>query len=91
VRAQQDRGSAGHVGDVINEHHAQGLEVVHHEAIVDDFVVAKDRWFEDADHPVRGLDGLFHSGAGAARRRQNYLVDTHHSSLAMSSFHECLG
>jgi hypothetical protein len=58
---------------------------------MDDFVVAKNGRFEDAGHPVQGLNGLFDAGAETTRRCENYLVDTHVASLVMASFRECLG
>jgi hypothetical protein len=91
VGAQHHWRSAWYVGDVVDEDDAQGFEVINDKAIVHDLVVAKDRWFEDAGHPVEGLDGLFHTGAEAARRCKNYLVDTHGSSLVKSDFRELLG
>jgi hypothetical protein len=36
-------------------------------AVVDNFVVAVDRWFEDLYHPGKGLYGFFHASTEPAR------------------------
>ena len=91
VRAQHHRETLGHVSDVVDEYDAQRAEVLDDETIVDDLVIAVDRWFEDPGHPVQRLDGLFYPGAEAPRRRQHYGVNFHASSLVIGSLHHALG
>jgi len=44
VRAQHHRRPGRHQRDVVDEHDAERFEVVHDELVVNDLVVAKDRW-----------------------------------------------
>jgi hypothetical protein len=77
VSAQHHRSAGRHIGNIIDEDHPEGLEVVDHEPVVHYLVVAKDRRFEDASHPVQGLYGLFDTRAEAARSCEDYFVNTH--------------
>ena len=66
VRGQHDGSTNGHFADVIHEHHTALDETIHHDAIVDDFVVAVHRCIEGANHPCQCLDCHFHSRAKSA-------------------------
>ena len=67
VRRQHYRPARRHLGDVVDEDHAECGEALHHHAVVDDLVVAVDRRLEDAHHPGERLDRHLHSGAEASR------------------------
>ena len=75
VGRQHDRRAVGHVGDVVDEDHAQRLEAIDHHLVVDDLVVAVHGRLEGPHHPRQRLDRHLHAGAEAARRRQEHLVD----------------
>ena len=75
VGRQHDRRAVGHVGDVVDEDHAQRLEAIDHHLVVDDLVVAVDGRLEGPHHPRQRLDRHLHAGTEAARRRQEHLVD----------------
>jgi hypothetical protein len=81
VGAEHERGPRGNLRHVVDEHHAQLAEPVHHQPVVDDLVVAVHRRLEDPDHPPEGLDRHLDAGAEAARRGQQHLVDVHQTSL----------
>jgi hypothetical protein len=81
VRRQHERGPDGHVGDVVDEHDAELTEAVDHQAVVDDLVVAVHRRLERPDHPRQRLDRHLHTGAEAARRSEQDLVDSHGPTL----------
>ena len=58
--------AGGHVVDVVHEDHAQLLEALDDEPVVDDLVVAVDGRLEDAHHPRQRLDRHLDAGAEAA-------------------------
>jgi hypothetical protein len=57
VGRQHDRGTRGHLGDVVHEDHASCPEPVDHPLVVDDLVIAVHRRFEGPHHPGECLDG----------------------------------
>ncbi len=77
VGAQHHRSAVGHVRDVVDKDHAERFEVLDHELVVDDFVVAVHRRLKDSRHPVERLDGLFHAGAKSPGGREHDLVHIH--------------
>jgi hypothetical protein len=77
VGRQHDRPPGRHLGDVVDEHHAQVAEAVDHQLVVHDLVVAVHGRLEGSHHPGQGLDGHLHAGAEAARGSQEHLVDGH--------------
>ena len=79
VGRQHDRRAVGHVGDVVDEHHAEGLEAVDDQLVVDDLVVAVHGRLEGAHHPRQRLDRHLDAGAEPAGRGQQ------HASTSMGS------
>ena len=77
VGRQHDRRARRDVGDVVDEHHALGLEALDDQAVVDDLVVAVHGRLERADHPRQRLDGHLDAGAEAPRLGQEHLFDCH--------------
>jgi hypothetical protein len=77
VRGEHDRRAVGHVGDVVDEHHPEGLEPVDDDLVVDDLVVAVDRRVERAHHPREGLDRHLDAGAEAPGGGEQHAVDVH--------------
>ena len=77
MRAQHEGCVTRHNRYVIDENHADGLKVLHDEAIVDNLVVAVNRGLEDSRHPVEGLDGLFDASAKASRGGEYDSVNVH--------------
>ena len=67
----------GHLGDVVDEHHAEVAEAVDHQLVVDDLVVAVHGRLEGPHHPGQRLDGHLHPGAEPAGGGEEHLVDGH--------------
>ena len=67
----------GHLGDVVDEHHAEVAEAVDDEPVVDDLVVAVHGRLEDADHPRQRLDRHLDACAEATRRGEQDPFDAH--------------
>ena len=80
VGRQHHRRTGGNVVDVVDEHDAEGFEAFHHQLVVDDLVVAVDRFVEGPDHPGQRLDGHLHAGTEAPWLGQQHplhlMVDT---------------
>jgi hypothetical protein len=53
--------------DIVYEHDALAPELLYHQAVVHDLVVAVDRRLEDAHHPRERLDSHLDPGAEASR------------------------
>ena len=79
MRAEHQRCALRHLVDVVDEDDALLDEPVHDVLVVDDLVVAVDRWLEDGDHPRKRLDRLLHAGAEASWLRQQHPIDVHGS------------
>ena len=77
VGRQHDRAPGRHVGDIVDEHHTLVFEPLDHELVVDDLVVAVDRWLERTHHPGQRLDRHLHPGAEPARFGEQDAVDAH--------------
>ena len=71
-----------HSADVINEDDALGLKLVDDKAIVHNLVVAVNRCGEDAYHPRKGLNGLFHASAETSRFSEDDSFDVHKPTLS---------
>ena len=72
---QHDRRARRDVGDVVDEHHALGLEALDDQLVVDDLVVAVHGRREAADHPGQRLDRHLHAGAEAPRLGEQHPLD----------------
>ena len=86
VRAEHQRGAGRHVGQVLDEDRALGLQVVDHVGVVHDLVAHVDRRAELAQRALDDLDGPVHAGTEAARFGQHHFVDVHvgHHSTPIS-------
>ena len=73
VGRQHDRAARRHLGDVVDEHHAEVPEAVDHELVVDDLVVAVHRRLEGPHHPGQRLDGHLDAGAEAPGGGEEHL------------------
>ena len=85
VGREHERGAGGHVVDVVDEDHAERLEPLDDEPVVDDLVVAVHRRREEADHPRERLDRHLHAGTEAARFGEQDLADGHGPRLMPAS------
>ena len=77
VRRQHDRRARRHLGDVVDEHHAEVLEALDDQLVVDDLVVAVHGRLEGPHHPRQRLDRHLDAGAEAAGRGEQHPVDGH--------------
>ena len=80
VGGEHDRAARRHLGDVVDEDHAEVAEAVDDELVVDDLVVAVHRRLEGPHHPGQGLDGHLHAGAEAPGGGEQHLVDGHRAA-----------
>ena len=71
---KHDRGPAGDLVELLDEHRALGLEAPDHVEVVDDLAAHVDRRAEPLEGPLDDLDRPLDPGAERARRRQDHLV-----------------
>ena len=82
MRAEHQRGPRRHVGQVLDEDRALGLEVVDHVGVVHDLVAHVDRRTELAQRPLDDLDGPVDAGTDAPRLGQQHLLQGRLAGIA---------
>jgi hypothetical protein len=75
VRRQHERRTGGNITHVVDEDNALATELLYHQAIVHDLVVAVNGGLEDTDHPRESLDGHLHARTEAAGLREEHQLD----------------
>jgi hypothetical protein len=64
---REHQGCSGrHLAHVVDEDDALAAELVDHQSVMDDLVIAVDGGLEDTHHPRESLDRHFHARAKAA-------------------------
>src|SRR5262249_37149390 len=83
VRAEDDGGAVGHLGELVHEHRAARAQAVDHETVVHDFVAHVDRRTERFQRALDDLDGAVDTGTKAAGIGEQ---DFHAAIIAQDAF-----